>query len=89
MAIRGKKPTPTRLKVVRNNPGRRPIRDGEPRPAILPLTPPSFLSDDSKVEWGRISEHLKVLGLLTVVDRAALSLPIARLTDAGRWQRGN
>ncbi len=38
----------------------------------LPLPPPE-LNDDGKIEWGRISEELFRLGLLTGLDRGALT----------------
>lgn len=82
MSTRGRKPTPTHLKLVRGNPGKRKIGRGEPTPKIVPCPPPSFLSDDAKVEWGRVSEQLEVLGMLTVVDRAALA---AYCQAYGRW----
>jgi P27 family predicted phage terminase small subunit len=36
-------------------------------------SPPPHLSDEAKVEWGRVSEDLFKVGLLSVVDRAALA----------------
>lgn len=36
-------------------------------------TPPPFLCDDAKVEWGRVSGLLYEAGVLTDVDRGVLS----------------
>ncbi len=80
----GRHPTPTRLKKLRGNPGRRPLNDHEPRiPAALP-TCPRHLSREAKGEWKRLSQVLYDHGLLTEVDRGVL----AALCQAwGRWVR--
>ena len=74
---------PTHLKLLRGNPGRRPIKP-EPEPPIpekLP-EPPSFLGADARDEWWRVVPELKVLGLLTVLD----FMPLAAYCDAyERW----
>lgn len=82
MPTKGRKPTPTHLKLVRGNPGKRRISENEVRPDVVPASPPSFLSDDAKAEWGRISAQLEALGMLTVVDHAALA---AYCQAYGRW----
>lgn len=82
--MRGRKPQPTHLKLVKGNPGRRPINPREPSPVSeLPAVPPE-LNDDAKVEWGRLSEELYRLGLLTKVDRGALA---AVCQAWGRWMQ--
>jgi P27 family predicted phage terminase small subunit len=71
--MRGRKPTPTHLKLVTGNPGRRPVNPNEPKPdPALPPVPP-HLSDEAKLEWHRIARELYDLGLLTNIDRAALA----------------
>jgi P27 family predicted phage terminase small subunit len=80
--MRGRKPTPTFLKLVKGNPGRRPLNPNEARPDLARPMPPEFLCDDAKVEWGRVIDRLFELGLMTDLDRAAL----AAYCDAyGRW----
>lgn len=80
--MRGRKPKPTHLKLVTGNPGRRHLNQAEPKHALSIPTPPPELSDDAKVEWGRVAERLYRVGTLTEVDRAAL----AAYCDAyGRW----
>ena len=56
MATRGRKPTPTHLKLVRGNPGKRALpKKGTEIPVVVEeVTPPEFLSTDAKVEWGRM-----------------------------------
>ena len=69
----GRKPKPTALKIVEGNPGRRPLPQFEPKFDPSQPTPPPFLNDDAKVEWGRISGVLYEAGVLTDVDRGVLA----------------
>lgn len=80
--MRGRKPKPTHLKVIAGNPGKRPLNPLEPIPARNLPSPPSELNGDARVEWGRVSEELYRMGLLTGVDRAALA---AYCQAYGRW----
>jgi P27 family predicted phage terminase small subunit len=65
----GPPPTPTHLKLIRGNPGKRPIRpEPEPQvPAEVP-EPPRFLSGYAADEWWRVAPELHRLGLLSVLD---------------------
>lgn len=69
----GRKPKPTHLKLVTGNPGRRPLPKAEAKVVPALPSPPPHLSDEAKVEWGRVSEELFKVGLLSGVDRAALA----------------
>jgi P27 family predicted phage terminase small subunit len=69
----GRKPKPTHLKLVTGNPGKRPLPQAEAKVAPARPSPPPHLSDEAKVEWGRVSEDLFKVGLLSDVDRAALA----------------
>ena len=80
--MRGRKPTPTHLKLVKGNPGKRALPTNEPIPAREFPDPPAYLCDEAKVEWGRISSELFRMGLLTGIDRAALA---AYCQSYGRW----
>lgn len=73
MTTRGRKPTPTHLKLVNGNPGKRAIKRREAKPPPSEPTPPAHLSDDAKVEWGRVMSHLMRCGLMSEIDRAALA----------------
>jgi P27 family predicted phage terminase small subunit len=77
----GRKPTPTALKALRGNPGKRRLNASEPKPSGIP-TCPKHLTKAAKSEWNRISKELLVLGLLTSVDRAALA---AYCSAYARW----
>lgn len=69
----GRKPKPTALKIIAGNPGRRKLQEFEPKFDPSQPTPPPFLNDDAKVEWGRISGVLYEAGVLTDVDRGVLA----------------
>ena len=71
----GRKPTPTRLKLVAGNPGKRPLNENEPKPkAPKKIRPPSHLSKAGKLEFRRLAAVLQPLGLLTEIDLRALEL---------------
>ncbi len=71
----GRKPKPTKLKVLEGNPGQRPLNKREPKPSgNVSLTPPAHLSGGAKAEWRRVAKGLQELGLYTTFDRAALAI---------------
>ena len=78
----GRKPKPTALKLVTGNQGKRPLPKKEAVVALSEPTPPAFLCDDAKVEWGRVCSALYAAGLMTELDRAALA---AYAAAYGRW----
>lgn len=80
--MRGRKPTPTRLKVLHGNPGKRPIRGDEPKPPGSLPTCPAHLSPSAKAEWKRLARSLNKMGVLTQVDRAVMA---AYCQSYGRW----
>lgn len=73
MGRRGPAPTPTRLKVLRGNAGRRPLPKDEPMPEVEEPTCPAHLDGMAKREWKRVVKELKKLGLLAKLDRPLLS----------------
>ncbi len=69
----GRKPKPTKLKLLQGNAGHRKIKKNEPKPDnVLPECPP-FLDVIAKREWKRFSKVLNDLGLLTEVDGTAFA----------------
>lgn len=78
----GRKAKPTALRLVEGNRGKRALNKQEAKIALAEPTPPSFLSDDAKVEWGRVVSTLFRAGLMTEIDRAALA---AYAQSYGRW----
>src|SRR5262249_50272328 len=81
--VRGPKPTPTALRVLRGNPGRRPLNAREPKAAPATLTPPAWLKGLAVAEWQRIAPVLHRLGILTEVDDIALA---AYCQTYARWR---
>src|SRR3990172_5937812 len=78
----GRPPTPTNLKLLRGNPGKRRLNDKEPDPKVEIPPCPGHLNRVAKREWRRVSKELFALGLVSKIDRAALG----RYCDAyGRW----
>lgn len=71
--MRGPKPTPTSLRVLRGNPGRRPLNRQEPAPEPGHLDPPTWLNPLAVEEWKRLAPVLHRLGLLTEIDGQALA----------------
>lgn len=73
MAQRGRKPKPTSLKVLEGNPGKRPLNPFEPKPNKKAPRCPTWLEDDAKKEWKRMSKVLESMGLLTDMDMTAFA----------------
>ena len=78
----GTKPKPTALKLIEGNKGKRALPKKEAVIALCEPTPPPFLCDDAKVEWGRVCSALFAAGLMTELDRASLA---AYCAAYGRW----
>ena len=73
MAVRGRKPKPTALKVLEGNPGHRPLNKKEPMlKGRLPRCP-DWLEDDAKKEWKRLGKVLAEMGMLTNLDMMAFA----------------
>jgi P27 family predicted phage terminase small subunit len=82
--MRGRKPTPPYLKLLKGNPGKRAIRPtvGAQRP-LEPPPPPDYLRGHAKQEWIRVSPELFALGCLTNLDTAAFG---AYCTAYSTWR---
>jgi len=71
--MRGRRPKPTRLKLLTGNPGKRPLNEREPEPEpSIPDCPPE-LGPVARREWDRLVGELGKLRILTALDRAALA----------------
>lgn len=68
----GPKPKPAHLKVLEGNRGNRPINMNEPKPRPISPKCPTWLGPIAKKEWKRVVPELERMGLLTIVDGAAL-----------------
>ena len=65
MAVPGRKPKPSYIKVLEGNPGHRPINKNEPHYEAVCPPAPSHLSYAAKQEWKRLAPILASRGLLT------------------------
>jgi hypothetical protein len=65
----GRPPKPTALKLLQGNPGKRPLNDREPKPAVG-CEMPEFVKGDPLyvAEWNREAPRLIRLGILTEID---------------------
>lgn len=87
--IRGPKPTPTALKKLRGNPGKRALPKDEPTPPALQpgdelTAPPKWLDRYAAEEWVRVTAQLVPLGLVTAIDTTALA---AYCKCYSRWRK--
>jgi P27 family predicted phage terminase small subunit len=63
--MKGRKPLPTKLKLLCGNPGKQKLPKGEPEPDANIPTPPDFLNEYAVEEWNRVTAVLLSLGLIS------------------------
>lgn len=68
----GNRPTPTAIKKLSGNAGRRPMNANEPTPPPGAPPCPEWLTGDALDEWKRITPALALMGVLTQVDHSVL-----------------
>ena len=73
IATRGRKPTPTAIKELEGNPGKRSLNENEPKPQKKAPACPKWLEDEAKKEWRRLARQMEQMGILTQVDMAAFA----------------
>lgn len=73
MAVRGRKPKPTALRILEGNPGRRPFNKREARPDPTIPACPNWLNRAAKAKWRELVPMLRDAGLLTSIDGDALT----------------
>lgn len=71
--MRGRRPKPSRLKLLTGNPGKRPLNANEPKPEVAIPECPVELGPVARREWDRMATQLAALRILTHLDRAALA----------------
>ena len=80
----GRKPTPTHLKIVKGNPGKRPLNKNEPTfDQDLP-EPPSYLSTEAQGVFVVLRDRLQAMGYASASHTEALSLCALRLEEVWR-----
>ena len=72
MARTGPKPQPPALKLLRGNPGGRPVPKTVKAEAVVPRCP-SWLTPLARKEWRRATRELAKVGLMTRLDMALLA----------------
>jgi P27 family predicted phage terminase small subunit len=85
--MRGRKPTPTALRILRGNPGKRRLPEDEPKPPVEIPDPPDHLDEVARKEWIRITGLLSQLRLISQLDMAGIAaycVAFSRWADAER-----
>ena len=77
-------PTPTALKRLRGNPGKRPLNEDEPKPPPGAPKMPPWLDRAAKKEWLEQLGWLVQCGILTVVDKAIYGIYCQAYSDVSR-----
>ena len=72
MGRRGPAPTPTAIKKLKGNPGRRPLNEAEPQPEPGVPDCPEHLDEVAQREWERLIPILRGMRVLTTADYIAL-----------------
>ncbi len=79
--MRGRRPKPTRIKVLTGNPGKRPLNFHEPRPEPALPDCPRELSPTAQREWARLTTELAKLNLITNLDPPVRAQHKSRIVD--------
>ena len=81
MGKRGPRPQPTKLRILRGNPGKRPIKNSEPQPSSDGIVMPPHLGPVAVARWGELLPLLQSVKVMTRADVEAL----ARYCDTYEW----
>jgi P27 family predicted phage terminase small subunit len=79
--MRGRKPTPTKLRILRGNASKKPLNPREPKPKRHVPTCPEHLDDVAKAEWQRKTQELDAVGMLTDLDGVMLAVWCVAYSD--------
>jgi P27 family predicted phage terminase small subunit len=75
MGQRGPKSQPTAMKLLRGNPGKRPLNKNEPLPTISDCpNAPDYLDATAKLVWAKLAKELHRIKCLSEVDENAFGL---------------
>lgn len=70
--MKGRKPVPSALKLLRGNPGKRALPENEPVAPAGEALPPEWLGKYGLAHWREIAPMLQSARVLTVMDAQAL-----------------
>ena len=68
MGKRGPPKQPTKLKIIRGNPGRQKLNKAEPEPPADKISPPPWLAGSSLERWNEVVPMLTDVGVMTNAD---------------------
>lgn len=80
----GRKPKPTKLKMLIGNPGKRKLNDSEPVSEVVCPDPPEHLSAEAKGAWVSFAKSLHDSQILTTLDLSSLELVCVTYA---RWRK--
>ncbi len=83
--MRGRKNTPTALKVITGNPGNRPLPDDEPEyTPDIPKRPAWLKGKVARREWKRVTKLLSDAGVMTIADGNSLAMYCYIMSEVDR-----
>jgi phage terminase small subunit len=83
----GRRPQPTALKVLRGNPGKRPLNADEPTPPPGDVEKPTTLSTPAAAVWDRLAPIAIAMRTLTRADVTAFAM-CCELQATLEWAAG-
>lgn len=83
----GRKPRPTRLKILRGEPNKSRINTNEPQPKPSKGRPPTWLSDPAKTLWKKLAPELLRVGILAVADEEVFACYCQNVARLARMER--
>ena len=82
--MRGPKPIPTKLKVLRGNPGQHKLNKNEPKPPPGAPPRPDYLNAAEQKIWNRLTKDACEAGLLTSLDGGVLEVHVTALANMAK-----
>ena len=73
MAVAGRKPKPTTLRIIEGNREHRPLNEKEPKPRPVAPECPEWLKGEGRKVWENLAPKLEKLGILTEIDGPAFA----------------
>ena len=70
---KGRKPKPTKLKLLAGNPGKRPLNTKEPDLGSFEADPPNYLDEIARECWDYYVPRLRKAGVLQSTDLAVIA----------------
>jgi phage terminase small subunit len=83
----GRRPQPTALKLLRGNPGKRPLNPDEPTPPPGDVVKPTTLSTAAAEVWDRLAPMAIAMRTLTAADGTAFAM-LCELQATLEWAAG-